>query len=368
MSVQVLGGVFSTRSYRAINEIGQQLKTTGAEILLRFTPAPDLDADVVSLVQVVKDTVAQTGVTEQLRQKSGAFAQRMVAENGPDNGTAVDQELYDQSGKLVNLDPRYTEQRLTTSEPLRQKPTGLFQPPTAGYVARKNEDGWTTAELRDRPAIEYPLANLLSGGMEFEVVAMAEKGDQKWYVGSVCWGWRVNKDSAAILTPTEIQLGDAEQATPRFFKAAIKWNAAHYFEDLRGYGRSHKPMPIPVNPKLPLAGVYFCQQNEPFPSYSLLRFYPDVLVLAVTVDSGENIHQAWPKIDGWFHRQEANTSSGNYVFDGETIAFNTSSWQGMVDYAGDYFEQNDSLILSKQSHINGYSAKNREYQRLDVSL
>lgn len=364
MSVKVRGGVFSTRRYHALNEEGLKLKTTGAEILLRFTPEPDLDADVVSLVQVVKDTVAQTGVSEQLRQKSGAFERRAVGENGADNGATIDQEPYDKHGKLVNLDPRYTEQRLTASEPLRQKPVGLFQLPTTGYAAQKKEDGWTTAELRDRPAIEYPLANLLSGGMEFEVVAMAEKGEQKWYVGSVCWGWRVNKGLESILTPTEIQLGDYEQATPRFFKAAIKWNEAHYAEDLRGYGRIHKAMPIPVKPKLALTDVYVCQLDEYLPRYSLLRFYPDGLVLSAHVEVQEDIRQAWSEINYWFHREGTNTTSGLYIFDGETLSFSTTSWEGTVDYAG--FGQDDKIILNTHSHINGYSAKNQEYTRLKV--
>lgn len=124
--------------------------------------------------------------------KTAAFANRLV------NGWAIDQQIYDGSGKLCNLDPRYVEQRLGDS-PYRDH-ADFKKKDLMGYVQNyvHKENSLNSAILSDEPTAIYNWGGKIIpvGSQKFEVVAMLDKLDgTKKYIGSLCWGWKIEKDT-----------------------------------------------------------------------------------------------------------------------------------------------------------------------------
>lgn len=237
-AVAVTGGSFDTKRYEPYfwDDRTKALKHYGAKIILEFTPSPLLgaDRDRVSLVQSVKDEMEVTGrrstpkgfTTESSRVSEGnrtaGFDLRAT-----DRGWAVDQQLWNSKGALVNLDPRYAEERLSSGEAMKARPDGDLSTLESsggglkqGHVtsAAKSGGRWTTALLSDEPTVPLPTSKSIAGRQEFEVTALHEGAG---YVGSVRWGWEVSKGGAPKILPLE-KVHDAASAD--FRAAAKKWN------------------------------------------------------------------------------------------------------------------------------------------------
>ena len=91
--------------------------------------------------------------------------------------------------------------------------------------------------------------------------------------------------------------------------------------------------------------------------YEVLQFYEDGLVIGISTPV-KDIVKSWPKIKKWFNH-EYRYNYGKYGLNGNRITFSLKSSYGTLDYSGIYDE--DKMILSKFSHINGRKWENREY-------
>jgi len=244
--VQVSGGLFKSVAFTPIsgNSMKKGHRDVGAKMMLDFVPDDELDADNVSLLQIVKRTIEETGADEQVEQDTSAFEHRRVT-GGTGAGFAIDQEIYDANGTVVNLDPRYSQTRLVETAALFIKPPAFPPPaPNTGYSASKDE-AWTNAQLKDAPAVTYDEKNTVTGGMQFEVAALAEKGDARWYVGSVSWSWEIGDDGEPVLS--DIVLADADGASDTFFAAVARWNEARYPSPRGQQDEKVAPFQIPGN-------------------------------------------------------------------------------------------------------------------------
>ena len=244
-AVDVGRGSFDTKNYETYVKQGSptpHYRKLGAKIIVEFTPNSQFgeNGDRISLVQSVKDTmtlskkrftssgatVFDSERTSDLNIKAG-FDKRTTA-----NDWAIDQQLTNDAGDLVNLDPRYAEQRLDEKADYKQRPKGdlsTLQTEGGGLVqgmvvsAVKSGDIWTTALLSDEPTIPHPTLKKLQGKQEFEVVAMYEPivGDSQ-YIGSVKWGWQ--SDGEGNLTLLNFEIGSHGLASVEFVEAAEAWN------------------------------------------------------------------------------------------------------------------------------------------------
>lgn len=239
-AVAVAGGSFDTKAYEPYfwNQTTAATKHYGAKIILEFTPKDEMgaDGDRVSLVQSVKDEMKITKRKSTPRgfvnEESSASAGNKTAGFGlrtTDEGWAIDQQLYNEGGDLVNLDPRYAEQRLSAEAAMKERPEGdLSKLESAGGAlkqghvtsATKSGGRWNTALLSDEPTVPVRSASI-SGKQEFEVTALHESAAGDRYVGSVKWGWEVGDDGRPkILALTKI----ADGASGAFKAAAGAWN------------------------------------------------------------------------------------------------------------------------------------------------
>jgi hypothetical protein len=240
----VSGGSFDFKTYTAHSRDDAEfpkVKERGAKIIIEFTPASNfgLDGKRVSLVQSVKDTMTlskrgygkkgeQITISEKTSEKNkqAGFEKRTT-----EAGWAIDQVLYNEKGELVNLDPRYAEQRMHEGEPYKQRPGGdlsklrrdggdLVQGMVVSAV--KSGGRWTTALLSDEPTIPHTSLQTLSGRQEFEVAAMYEpSGGDLQYIGSVKWGWECNDGNVTLLA---FEKGSYDWASDEFLEAGVAWN------------------------------------------------------------------------------------------------------------------------------------------------
>lgn len=242
-AIAVAGGSFDTKIYNAHSTDAWPNRERGAKIIIEFTPGDSFgqDGERVSLVQSVKDTMVLSrsvygtgGVKKTVEEnpsdlnKTAGFDKRMT-----DAGWAIDQQIYNETGDLVNLDPRYAEQRMDEGEDYKQRPQGdLSRLKSDGgdlvqgmVVSAVNSGGtWTTALLSDEPTIPHPNLKTLTGKQEFEVVAMYEpKGGDLQYIGSVRWGWEC--DGQGNVTLLDFEIGSDDWASDAFVEAAVAWNA-----------------------------------------------------------------------------------------------------------------------------------------------
>ncbi|MBU3028521.1 hypothetical protein [Paracoccus marinaquae] len=305
--VKVSGGVFKDDQYEPYKDGSTTVGLGGAAAAatsvgasmgkLSFTPSPDLDAQEVHLVQIVRERRGAAPVDPGERQGNLGFGERQVPK-GDHAGWGIDAETHapaslglfrigearkghpeaydklvddlyhkrrsDQPAvPLTSRDPRYAQQRLSAATPAYAPSS----PPTTGHtgyaavraggetvVTKQTAKGfekvklqdahgapllkWVppAAVLRDQPAA--PIAsNLL--GMEFEVTALATGGAMNdKYLGSVSWGWTraVGGREAKLLPLSLVSMGDPSAA---FAAAAEHWNA------LTVEGAPLMPLPVP---------------------------------------------------------------------------------------------------------------------------
>jgi hypothetical protein len=155
-------------------------------------------------------------------------------------------ELAEKMTTLVNLDPRYAEERTLISDPMKpghEKNTKAEI--TTGWNAhRVNEMGtWEeVAVLRDRPAHTIEIENTLEGKEEFEVVAMA---DGNKYVGSIKWGWEMEGPKPKLQYGGKIKKENNGEASNEFYKAAEAWNKM-IIEDPMDKNKKYTPIQLPT--------------------------------------------------------------------------------------------------------------------------
>lgn len=96
------------------------------------------------------------------------------------------------------------------------------------------------------------------------------------------------------------------------------------------------------------------------PTWHVLRFYQDGLILTATIHV-QDLAQSWPQIKRWFHRDTTNRgcASGQYRRIGDCLSFFETLEQGKALYAGIYSEEKIQL-RSKRGEL-------REYLRLDAA-
>ncbi len=256
--VAVAGGKFDTIENYYKSTDGDESK--GAEIRLRFDPYDSVgdEGDTISLVQTVKDTtrrwdsgrdVTLTPTTSQLSNRTLRADEPGVGED--DTSTGIDQEVL-KGGNIHNIDPRYTEQRMSPDTPLETGTSELKKANVASVRSAKKgqrEAGkWTHAALNDEPNIGLRIKGqrgrkaTVTGGMKFEVAAL--HNEQNTFLGSVKWGWKM-ADAHAVLDPACLTLANPGSASLRFFKAATKWNRTDIIDPHGGPAVPTMKIPIP---------------------------------------------------------------------------------------------------------------------------
>jgi hypothetical protein len=149
------------------------------------------------------------------------------------------------SSALTSLDPRYAEKRLRPTDPFVRKPGEANVPEHIGHSATKSSGVWIPAQLRDWPGPTADPATSVTGGMEFEVTAMAEASNAlpASFLGSVRWGFTVVPPNTARLAPPALELADHGSASAAFFGAAKRWNQMR----VPSGASNETPMQLPVH-------------------------------------------------------------------------------------------------------------------------
>ncbi len=239
--VSVLGGIFETPVYEGDDYDNAQ----GMRIVLLFYPNSDVgkDGDTISLVQTVRDTTQLTDPRNSSDIKpqplTSQLGNRILSSSDGDVtpeeiGTGIDQEVLSAEQKIINLDPRYSEERMTETEALNVKgkqKSGSYSAlsPWSTKSARKTNGEWSTASINDEPNLNRKMTGVrinvakatVTGAMEFEVVALHNESNT--FLGSVKWGWKID-GGHVVLEPPQLTVASHDSATVRFFKAAKKWN------------------------------------------------------------------------------------------------------------------------------------------------
>jgi hypothetical protein len=276
-TVKVMGGTFKISTFSKQEPFidgTTRVSIYGAQMDLRFTPTKDLDATEVHLVQTIKDYYTDKTAYLSLKQQNLGFLDRLVA-SGTYEGIGIDMEFMspidahlkrivaDRSswltsairtesnsivesvlraqqdvdevikaktpkfgngknpGVVTSIDPRYAQQRLSG----HVKPYATeASSGTAGWAAVRGSlsADWSpaAAALRDAPATT---GGGSVAGMDFEVAALAEGGTMgARFVGSVSWGWRIDKSSVALYGLTK---SSDDQASDAFFAASAHFNS-----------------------------------------------------------------------------------------------------------------------------------------------
>jgi hypothetical protein len=246
-TVEVQGGAFKDLQYFPQNSVGAT-RTRGARMMLEFMPHDFVRAREVSLVQTTNSTVRNHTDPHVPDQPESLLHARRTP-----GGSAIDQQIYLPQRSLrtnpfappvirpaiVNLDPRYHEERHSATDPF-YNPRGVMLgggQAAIEYTREQREQGgaadrWRPALLKDEPAHTTGPNDVLSGDERFEVAAMA---DGERYLGSVRWGWRIDeRTQQAELEPPEIMPVSTTSASAEFFAAAEAWNRMPVPDPQRG--------------------------------------------------------------------------------------------------------------------------------------
>jgi hypothetical protein len=97
------------------------------------------------------------------------------------------------------------------------------------------------------------------------------------------------------------------------------------------------------------------------PSWHVLRFYPDGLVLGATIQV-EDVASSWPRIARWFHRDKAEPrhATGKYLRCGDCLGFFLDLGSGRAYTTGFYYQE--------QLHLSSKGDRSRTYRCLDVAF
>lgn len=225
-AVPTSGGDWDTDHYEAVRDVdagGHPRPPAqgwrGANIKLKFTPKPWVDATLIGLTQSVQSFVAGgLSLTPAAATRAIPAAEAKAINTGPgetDVGTAIDRArgfnnpIYGvQSAASTSLDDPNTAHR--TQLGWHFVPTPLM----------KNNPLSSDAWLIDHPRRPGAATN---SRQVFEVTALATRGVQTGaYYGSVRWGWRT--DAAGNLTKIDLQKVSEGVPSSTFLKAAGIWD------------------------------------------------------------------------------------------------------------------------------------------------
>jgi hypothetical protein len=205
--IQTDYGAFDAPTYKSLGPKGGEY---GAEIELEFDPdKAKVDAKQIGLVQSVR--VRLGGKRADL---FPSHAGRVVA-SGAGEGSMIDRQY----GNFGN--PLYATGETALGDKLPDTPAdpawgrhGWHYTDAAGTVRHR------TARLKDKPNLE---GRGKDAGQAFETAALAVEGAQSGiYMGSVTWGWNVDKKGKFTLQPLALKSkGDPSGA---FIAAAEQWN------------------------------------------------------------------------------------------------------------------------------------------------
>lgn len=254
---QVQGGTFRIggesyppTTYQLINRpvMAQQgrlqKQEIGARIEIAFDPSNDIqviakEIQTVSLVQIVHDTVQINliaGGAVVPRQHNVGFGTFAVPPGSPHAGWTIDQDVFDKSLAVKNRDPRYSQSRLTATDPisaedpkrvpqrLESTTQGAGQP-SPGFSVKRGTDGRFKgcALLRDQPTVTIdPATQTANGGMAFEIAALSD-GTRRLpaaWLGSITWGWTIGP-AGPVLNPLTVVPARLSAA---FIAAVTQWN------------------------------------------------------------------------------------------------------------------------------------------------
>ncbi len=260
--VSIQGGIFETQVYEANDNDTSQ----GASLILLFSPNDTIgkDGDTISLVQTVRDTTTlidpRNGSDIKPQPLTSQLGRRILSSKDAgvtteEIGTGIDQEVLSEGKKVINLDPRYSEERLQETEPLnvegRQRHDFFnARSPWSTKSAQKKNGKWSVASLNDEPSLNRKIYGVrlnvakatVAGAMEFEVAAL--HNEQRRFLGSVKWGWRIDQNGHALLDPAKPTVASPDSASARFLKAAKKWNETPIEDPMTG--EKHLPIQLPT--------------------------------------------------------------------------------------------------------------------------
>ena len=247
-AVSTSGGDWDTDYYYAVRDENNGNRPPaegwrGANIGLRFTPNPSVNASLIGLTQSVQSYVAgHLSLTPAAATRPIPAAEAKPINTGPgetDEGTAIDMaEGYN--------NPIYPVQSTGS--------TSLDDPNT---LASWGQLGWhftpwpfsepihQDATLNDTP--RRPGAEKDSRQI-FEVTALATHGEQAGtYYGSVRWGWRT--DGSGALTKIDLQKVSDGVPSSTFIKAAGIWDTG---KSSTGAANVKLPTPLVMITKVPV--------------------------------------------------------------------------------------------------------------------
>ncbi|WP_378179140.1 DUF4157 domain-containing protein [Aquimarina sp. SS2-1] len=225
-----------------------------ASITIKFTPENDFgaDGDRISLVQTVNDTMTYARKNKEPEENWRKNKRAEFEGRRTDDGWAIDQQIIDEKSRtkdnifipknerpIINLDPRYAEQRKTIeatnwkeplseelrSDKLKQRGVKHSGQILQGEVqsALKSNGAWRHALLSDAPSTSSIKEKQVSGRMLFEVAALYEPQDgaAQW-LGTVSWGWEISEEGDISLIHLELKSDDG--LTAEFTDAKNEWN------------------------------------------------------------------------------------------------------------------------------------------------
>jgi hypothetical protein len=306
--VEVRGGTFRDLEYYAQNGGGKTV-TRGARMILEFKPHDFVQAREVSLVQTTNSTVRNLTDPHVPDQPESLLHRRRTPA-----GSAIDQQIYLPERRfqltpfravvkpaLVNLDPRYHEERHSAADPLydpRGNPFGGGQA-AIEYSQQQREEGgardrWRPATLKDQPGHDIKPNEVLTGGETFEVAAMA---DGERYLGSIRWGWRIDDQTQrAELDPPSIMPVSSGSASAEFLAAAEAWNQ----------------MPVP-NPQ---GGAPF--RTIQLPTAASLRALNKSERMAAWI---RGVMERYPNVQDFHFASVTDADIGEFLFTGKIAAW-----------------------------------------------
>lgn len=237
-AVDTSGGTWDTETYELRKDKARgkdydpDLGVRGIDIVLKFDPGDNVDADKIGLVQsvqaVVDGSTSFTDPTKESRAIDDTEAEELDT-GGPagetDEGTAIDR-------LKTRNNPIYGSPSLEDGEGLKDTPmdnNSSGDPTNVGVNAtyqlgyrKKSGDAWSEqdAKLSDKPT----RGNAAKDSRHiFETTALAIDGKQNGtYYGSVRWGWRTDSGGTFTKLPLEVVSEGVPSST--FLKAAEKWN------------------------------------------------------------------------------------------------------------------------------------------------
>jgi Domain of unknown function (DUF4157) len=199
-------GQFDTTTYQAMGDPGKEY---GAEIVLEFDPdKTKVDAKQIGLVQSVR--VRLGGKHADLWP---THANRVVP-SGIGEGFQIDRQYGDFSNPLY----------VTGSSALTDKLPDTPTDPDWGQHGWNYTDATGVrhqkARLKDKPNLQ---GHSNDASQELETAALAVEGTQSGtYMGSVTWGWKVDKKGTFTLLP--LTLKSKGDPSDELIAAAKQWN------------------------------------------------------------------------------------------------------------------------------------------------